>query len=225
MPDEKAERPNSKRPHLDLRSQGVKTSKVSDETAGLPLDAMPGAKCITFDTLLEMPEVPETGLYLLDTTHVPLSLPDSLKEDGCTLQEDGTLIDCKQDPVTLIVFAETFQLLHNPHPHPWSSFSWNFRWRYRGGFCRDYRAWTTAEAWGPEEGGDRPHTFIEYIETRAEIGGHRSNNHCFDCAREDSYMRWDIGCFWPAHGGGSGFHYAHWADRETGFSATRTWSW
>lgn len=104
-------------------------------------------------------------------------------------------------------------------------FSWSFRWKYSGGFCRDYRAWTTAEVWGPEQEGYRPHTRIEYIETRAEFNWRQHRNSCFDCDREDSYVRRSFGCFWPAIAGARGFHYAHWADTDTGFSATRTWSW
>lgn len=47
-------------------------------------------------------------------------------------------------------------------PFVWTCFCWSWQWKYRGGFCRDYGAWTNAYASGPGAGGGcggaLPHT-------------------------------------------------------------------
>jgi hypothetical protein len=194
-----------------------------------------------------MRDIPETGLFFVETDFIPQGLPDQFKKEGYILREDGTLLDSTGVKIALFIESEVFQVVgidsslgaipelfkkfagifvgraKAANPYPFSFFSASRSWRYRGGFCRDYRAWTSAEAWGPLQEGARPHTRIEYIETRAELGGIRDRDSCFNCDNQNSYARWDIGCFWPAHGGTTGFHYANWKDGA--ISITRTWSW
>lgn len=233
-------------PKMELKVKGGRAVRVPDARAGHPLGKLPGAKQITFPAWAKMKQVPKTGLYLVDTGFVPPGLESQLKEKGFVLRKDGTLLDAEHQPITLFIKAEVFEVEADKvsytdpqmreifssalegealaaNPYPFSQFSWSMWWHYRGGFCRDYRAWTVAEAWGPEQSGSRPHTRIEYIETRAEIGSRRDRDSCYNCDYQSSYARWDIGCWWPAHGGASGFHYANWKDGS--FSATRTWSW
>lgn len=239
-------KPIRTQPTFDLKVRGGTAKLVPPQKAGLPLQALPGVKRISFQQWAELKTVPPSGLYLVDTSFVPMNLAQQLQKERLTLKPDGRLLDEKGEPITLFVKTEVFEVnrsssqpslsqgltkalhadkatLQAANPYPFSWFSWSMWWRYRGGFCRDYRAWTTAEAWGPEQGGARPHTRIEYIETRAQIGGRLDRDNCSNCDNESSYVRWDIGCFWPAHGGASGWHYANWKDGD--FSATRTWSW
>ncbi|MCM1981672.1 hypothetical protein [Lyngbya confervoides] len=232
-------------PKGDLKFNGGSVQIAPASRAGLALSDLPGVRQISLQRWSELQTVPETGLYLVETPFVPRTLKDQLAEMKYTLKPDGTLLDELGQRVTLFVKSEVFEvqqpaarffptlqaslplvgvpMLQAANPYPFSQFSWSMYWRYRGGFCRDYRAWTKAEAWGPIQGGYRPHTRINYIETRAEIGSRRDRDSCSNCDTESSYVRWDIGCFWPAHGGATGFHYANWQDGS--FSATRTWSW
>ena len=113
------------------------------------------------------------------------------------------------------------------NPHNFRCFS-AWPWAvYRNGFCRNYEAKTFAHSYGLDEhracSRNSPHTRIQYIETRASIGGRRDRDDCRNCDNEQSRVKWDIGCFWPAHGGASGAHYAHLTDE--GISVTRSWSW
>lgn len=112
-------------------------------------------------------------------------------------------------------------------PFPWRCGSWYFKWEYNGGFCRDYRAWSNAYAWGPGADGacanPKPLTHIEYISTYVNVSGRTDWDYHYNADQSHSYAKWDIGCFWPAHGGGSGYHYAYWRDGSAWMY--RTWSW
>lgn len=112
-------------------------------------------------------------------------------------------------------------------PFPWRCFSWSFRWEYDGGFCRDYKAWSSAYSWGPGADGfcadPKPLTRIEYISTYVNNSGRTDWDYHYNADQSHSYAKWDIGCFWPAHGSGSGYHYAYWRDGSAW--AYRTWSW
>lgn len=112
-------------------------------------------------------------------------------------------------------------------PFPWACGSWYFSWHYNGGFCRDYEAWSNAYAWGPGPGGGcsdpKPLTHIQYISTYAAIGSHTGFDYHYNADQSHAYAKWDIGCFWPAHGTASGYHYAYWQDG--GAWMYRTWSW
>ncbi len=244
---EKAPLSRLETPKTELKVEGGEAVPLRGKEAGRPLEALPGAKAITFAQWLKMDKIPETGLFLVDTDFVPYQLEEFLKKQRLTLQKDGTLIDPTGTKFALFLEMEMFKVVPKrtslirsaaaslrklspisasadpAHPYPFSMFSWYMWWRYHGGFCRDYQAGTVAEAWGPAQGGARPHTRIEYIETRVTMAGRNDRDSCFDCDYENSFVKWDIGCFWPAHGGTSGWHYANWKDG--GFSATRTWSW
>jgi hypothetical protein len=112
-------------------------------------------------------------------------------------------------------------------PFPWACGSWYFSWQYHGGFCRDYEAWSNAYSWGPGPDGacadPKPLTHIEYISTYVNNSGHTDWDYFYNADQSHSYAKWDIGCFWPAHGGGSGYHYAYWRDGSAWMY--RTWSW
>jgi hypothetical protein len=211
---------------------------------------MPGVRSVSYEQWHAMAEIPKAGLFLVDTDHIPLGLADFLKSEKLILERDGRLHDEKGQPVALFLKSETFSVkgkraeaeplkplrllfdrtlalletqVYAANPYPFASFSWRMWWRYHGGFCRDYRAGTSAEAWGPAQGGASPHTRIEYIETRVDMAGRHDRDSCRNCDQQGSSVTWDIGCFWPAHGRASGSHYANWKDGA--FSATRTWSW
>lgn len=113
------------------------------------------------------------------------------------------------------------------NPFPWACGSWYFRWEYHGGFCRDYHAWSHAYAWGPGSDGvcadPKPLTRIEYISTYAAVSGNTDWDYFYNADQSHSEAVWDIGCFWPAHVAGSGFHYAYWRDGAAWMY--RTWTW
>lgn len=97
------------------------------------------------------------------------------------------------------------------NPYPWNQFSWSYWWHYPSGFCRTVRASVTAEAWGPPgAGGARPHTRIQYIETRIDPYGRR--NSCTNCDSSRTDYRWHVGCFWPAYGHGGFTFVMFWRD-------------
>ncbi len=233
---------NFKKPTSTMKVEGGTAELLPPEKSGLPLKTLPGVKTISMEQWAELKSVPKTGLYLVDTEFVPLSLPKELEKRRYTLKKDGTLLNEEKKLITIFIKGEMFRVkpnsiseagvksiksstdrLYAAYPYPFSAISWSMWWKYRGGFCRDYRAWTTAEAWGPLQGGDRPHTKIQYMETRAQIGSKKDRDSCFNCDNESSYVRWDVGCFWPAHRRGLGYHYANWKDGN--ISATLTWSW
>lgn len=98
---------------------------------------------------------------------------------------------------------------------------------YRGGYCRNYETKTTVHAYGFDRrnrcGRSSPHTRIQSIETRASIGRLRDRDSCRNCDRESSRIKWNIGCFWPAHRRASGRNFMDMLDGRT--HVTRSWSW
>jgi len=231
-----------------LTAEGGKLITLKDSEMGLPRNALPGAKFITYAQWKDMKEIPKTGLYLVNMTSVPRELPGRLKTEGFTLKQDGTLLDASGKPVAVFTSTQYYQVQAdnkvgaNPRglrsssnsfaASPGSPYAfrcvaasgWNV---YDGGFCRDYVARTYADAYGFDERGGcsrlSPHTRIESIETRAEIRGRRDLDTCRDCINASSRARWDIGCWWPAHGGASSFHFVNLFD--LGIRFTRSWTW
>jgi hypothetical protein len=105
---------------------------------------------------------------------------------------------------------------HAASPFPFKCVTWYAKWEYDGGFCRHYRAWTGAYAWGPGITGGcsgiKPLTNIQYITAYAHAAGKTGQDYCYNCNQEHAYAHRKIGCFWPAHGKGSGYHYVYLVD-------------
>jgi hypothetical protein len=116
---------------------------------------------------------------------------------------------------------------HAASPFPFTCFSWSWKWKYRGGFCRDYRAWTHAYAWGPAAGGGcsgfKPRTNIQYIRAYARAALDVDDEYCYNCDQEHAFADHDIGCFWPAHGTGSGYHFIHMVDGTIQVVRSSSW--
>lgn len=220
-------------PAEDTQSLGAISVALKGEKAGLPLSALPGVKTMTTQELTELKEAPPSGLYLLDTDFVPQELAEELKTAGFRLHKDGTL-DSAGVKISLFVQSEVFLLRRRQQsnseqveesmnsrafPLPWAAYSYSFWWRYNGGFCRDYHAHTRAYAYGPRAGDVWPRTNIALIQTNVR----NDTDVCFNCFEEGSDWSWDIGCFWPAHGGASGSHYMYMYD--PGITIYRTWGW
>ena len=92
-------------------------------------------------------------------------------------------------------------------------------WYADNGFCRSLTADTGADAWGAVQNGARPHTRIQFIETRAWASGANTvDNQCANCDTLTSQSEASFGCFWPAYGGGT---YSY-ADLKDG---SFSWSW
>jgi hypothetical protein len=236
-----------------LRSHGVDAKKMTGKDAGKAISSLRGAKTISRNQLTAMKDIPKTGLYLLDLDHVPPGLEEDLKHNGYHLADDGTLTQ-NGKPVALFVYGETYHLgpqkaanwyektltqiamagdrifgneAQAATPFPWACWSWYWKWQYDGGFCRDYKVWTDAYAWGSGPGGTcsdpKPLTRIQYISTYASIGAYSGFNYHYDADQSHAYAEWDIGCFWPAHGTGSGYHYAYWRDGSSWVYRTYSW--
>jgi hypothetical protein len=229
-----------------LKSSGATIVKLKPGSMGLPKDKLPGAKFISFSEWEKMKNIPKTGLFLVDTQSIPPELPAQLKEEGYELSKDGKLTTKDKKPVAIFIKPDYFSvapskdeksatgLLNNlfnnayaGNPYPFRCFSvspWSI---YHGGFCRDYQAKTTAHAYGVDRSNNcsssSPHTRIEYIETRASIGGRSDRDSCRNCDQESSSVEWDIGCWWPAHGRASGRHFLNMKDG--GIELTREFSW
>jgi hypothetical protein len=206
------------------------TSRILDgELAGESLDLYPQIKSITSEEWKEFDEIPGTGLYLVDTDYVPYNLDEQLEDSGVILNLDGTVVDYEGEPVTLFLYNQTIQVTASDSttkgdPYVFDYYSWSMRWKYDGGYCRHFYAYTDAYAWGPELGGGRPRTKIEYIYTYARISGHASDSdYCYYCDEEHSKAHWKIGCGWPAFGAPCGYNYAYW--RDGSITGTHDWSW
>lgn len=117
---------------------------------------------------------------------------------------------------------------HAASPFPFTCFSWYWRWKYNGGFCRDYRAWTDAYSWGPGPGGGcsgpLPHTNITYIRAYARAAGDVDDKYCYNCDQRHASAKYKIGCFWPAHGNGSGYHFIHMVDGTIQVVRSHSWA-
>lgn len=242
VPQEPCDCGDPKVPTLTNDVQGAAATRLKGTDAGLPLDSLPGVKCLTTQELLKMEEPPKTGLFLIDTDFVPQELSKELKEAGYTLHPDGTL-DSAEVQIALYVQTAVYKLdrladpsdeqpsesLQTPQvtsrafPQPWAGYSYSFWWKYNGGFCRSYEAQTRAYAYGPPTGGFWPYTNVQWMQTYAAVGGSGDSDHCANCFSEHSKDDWNIGCFWPAHGGASGYHYMYIYD--SGASAFTNWSW
>ena len=222
----------------EVKFEGARPVELKGKAAGLSLSALPGARYVSSEDLHKEKTPIKSGLLLLDMDFVPHELPKNLAEEGYTLLKNGKMRDAKGNPVLMILRAQVFALYDEKqgaltldqgqkkswldvlvptakagNPYPLRCATWAWRRTYNGGFCRSITARTSADAWGPDEAGgcgpNRPHTRIDYIETRAEIGSLRDRDSCTNCDSELSRRTWNIGCFWPAFGGGSTFHYAH----------------
>jgi len=138
-------------------------------------------------------------------------------------EEAGSALGQLADAAMSLVIGEA----KAASPFPWRCGSWYFKWEYNGGFCRDYRAWSDAYAWGAGPDGacanPKPLTNVQYISTYVSLAGGNDWDYHYNANQSHSYRKWDIGCFWPAHGGASGYHYAYWRDGSAWMY--RTWSW
>lgn len=230
-----------KYPGFTNEVQGAVAEPLTGEAAGLPLNALPGVQTINYEEWLNMKDVPETGLFLVNTDFVPQELPEELRNAGYTLQENGTL-DSSGVKITLFVQSQVFKLRDTTQtqnnefegipkdtitarafPQPWAYYSYSFWWKYDGGFCRSYRGESKAYAYGPEVDGFRPYTNIQWIQTHVRAAGKSDTDVCANCHTLTSYAKDNIGCFWPAHGTGGGNHYIYMFD--SGVSIFVDWGW
>jgi hypothetical protein len=205
------------------------TYEILDGTdAGFALEKFPQIKSMSIKDFMALEEIPETGLFLVDTNYVPFDLDAQLEESGVMLNPDGTLVNEDGELATLFIRNEVMKVLADDGaskgtPYVFDNYSWSMRWKYDGGFCRDYYSYTDAYAWGPELGGGRPRTRIEYIYTYASIGSITDSDHCYTCDEEHSRAHWDVGCGWPAHVKPCGYQYAYW--RDGSLTGVHSWSW
>jgi hypothetical protein len=242
--------PLAPRPTTTLEVTGATVMKLPDENAGLPIATLPGVKLITYEDWSKMPEVPNTGLFLVETRFVPQGLPSHLEKEGLTLHENGDLLDGNKNRVTLFVNSEIYSVVptvaavkYGPEsreilasalsgdslaladPFPFNHLSWSLYMRYDGGFCRGYHAYIIAESFGPGSPSLRPHTRIQYMETRVaiDLGGTSDRDSGSNVDFMQSNADREIGCWWPAHGQSTGSYFANWKDGR--IDIRKAWSW
>ncbi|MFQ5854615.1 MAG: hypothetical protein ACE5LU_03075 [Anaerolineae bacterium] len=161
---------------------GPRPKRMTGERAGLPTNALPGARFISIEEAREMAvaEQRRGGLYLVDIDFVPRELPEALKAKGLTLGRDGALLDRNEEPVVAFITSEVYLMdpdyeersqasplsllvdgivdafvpvAEAAYPFPWACYSFTPSAWYHGGFHRWYEADTWVAAYGPDGGG------------------------------------------------------------------------
>ncbi|MBP1697918.1 MAG: hypothetical protein H6Q41_3106 [Deltaproteobacteria bacterium] len=240
-----------KKTSVDLRdwpkdsASGAIVKQLSGLKAGLPPESLPGAQFISLKDAKRMDtKERKTGLFLVDVDFVPRELPEALRSFKYTLRKDGTLLDANEEPILALVTSEVYLIqkkrtenlfnlitpeAYAANPFPWQCYSFTPWAVYHSGFHRWYDARTWADTYGPDGAGGcstgSPHTRIDYIYTRAAVGGWGDSDHCFNCESEYSRDTWDVGYFWPAHGVPVTTHHAVYADENFSFSRTSHLTW
>jgi hypothetical protein len=181
-----------------------------------------------------------SGLYILDSDFIPEQLPEILSRAHLTLRPDGSLVNAQGGKATMVLWHKLVQYTAkrasladhekswslfpsvyaaSPYPLSWVS-AWG-NWYADNGFCRSVTATTGADSWGPVQNGARPHTRIQFIETRAWSNGTSTIDHqCSNCDTLTSQAQASYGCWWPAYG----FGVDGYADLKDG-SFSWSWSW
>jgi hypothetical protein len=233
-----------KAPKVTATTTGGTIIRLTGAKAGLPASTMPGVRLLStkeFFAKYPTPDKAPSGLFLLDTGYVPHRLASLLKADSLTLKADGTLVDAKGTPVTVVMnhnvgvvtvgkktgLLERLGVVASAHasnPYPLETVDWWWLFRSNSGFCRTLRVETGGGSWGPADArGARAHTRIEYIETRARFGSRGDHDSCRNCDTLRSIDTEFIGCFWPASGLGHGEHFVNF--KEGGWAHTWSHSW
>lgn len=224
---------------------GAVVKRLSGLKAGLPTESLPGVQFVSFEDAKRMDtKVLKTGLFLVGIDFVPRELTEALKSFKYTLRKDGTLLDANEEPILALVTSEVYLIqkkrtdrlssliiseAHAANPFPWRCYSFSPWAVYHSGFHRWYDARTWAGTYGADSAGGcsggSPHTRIDYIFTRAAVGGWGDSDHCFNCESEYSRDTWDVGYWWPAHGIPVTTHHAVYADGNFSFSRTSHLTW
>lgn len=225
--------------------EGAAVKRLSGQEAGLTKEILPGVRFISFEKAKQMnTKEQNTGLFLVGIDFVPRELPEALKSLKYTLRKDGTLLDSNEEPILAMITSEVYLIqekrmgklldvfvseAHAASPFPWRCYSFTPWAIYHSGFHRWYEAKTWADTYGADSSGGcssgSPHTKVDYIYTRAAVGGGGDSDHCFNCENEYSRDTWDVGYWWPAHGIPVTAHRAVYADGNFSFSRTAYLTW
>lgn len=224
---------------------GASVKRLEGNKAGLPRDSLPGVQFISLTDAKRMDTLEhKSGLFLVDLDFIPRDLTDALKAFKFILLKDGTLLNANHEPILAMVTSEVYLIersrtdklaslfipeAYAANPFPWRCYSFTPWAVYHGGFHRWYDARTWSGAYGADSSGGcsggSPHTRIDYLYTRAAVGGWGDSDHCFNCETEYSRDTWDVGYFWPAHGIPVTTHHAVYADGGFSFSRTAHLTW
>ena len=224
---------------------GATVRRLSGVKAGLAPSSLPGVKFISSEEAKSFNAAEQkTGLFLVGIDFVPRELSAALKAFRYTLHRDGTLLDANGEPILAMVTSEVYLVekkrmgslssffiseANAANPFPWRCYSFTPWAVYHGGFHRWYDARTWADTYGADSSGGcssgSPHTRVDYIYTRAAVGGWGDSDHCFNCESEYSRDTWDVGYWWPAHGIPVTTHHAVYADGNFSFSRTSHLTW
>ena len=240
---------------LQMGVRGDVGRKLSGAEAGLPLSAVPGAKRISSAEWARMRKIPKTGLFIVDADYVPGNLAESLKEEGYSMDANGKITDREGHSKAIFVLPQTYELKPGRqgwleqlrkhagnaivgeakagNPYHFACYSASAWLVYDEGFCRHWDLKTKGWAYGPKAGGGCgwpvPATNISSIQVWAWIHGASFRDaSCANCSSKGVTATWDIGCFWPAHGGASFENYANLRDNDPAHGNPRAdayWVW
>ena len=172
-------------------------------------------------------KVPKTGLYLVDTKFVPVSLREQLEKRRYTLKRDGTLLNEEKRPITAFIKGEMYRVkpkniseagvksiksstgkLQAQISIQWSHTSWS-TWRVYVWWpvCKTYAS-TFARAYtGSLSNGSLRFLPIDEIRTHVRVNNRQDNDRCFRCFSEFSSIWGNRRCGARKN---HGYHEASW---------------
>jgi hypothetical protein len=193
-------------PVTGLVVKGGTAEVLTGLDAGLPPEAYPQITCLTMEEyqgMKERNEIPDTGLFLVDTDYVPENIEALLEDASLTLCSDGTLINAEGQLATLVMNMNTYKMTPDDAQTKASPYPWE-RWRtsyndyfYYDGVKKYFKAYI--KAWSESKvNGNWISTRIEYMETEVDLGNAGSDSdHCYNCDYETSSKRTFIGYLIP----------------------------
>ncbi len=240
---------------LQMGVRGNVGRRLSGKEAGLPFSDFPGVKRLSSAQWARMKQIPKTGIFVVDADYVPGDFRDALKEEGYSLDGKGVLTDREGKQKAIFILPQTYELKGQRQgwleqlqkyagdtvigdakagsPYQFACYSAQAWLVYDEGFCRHWDLKTRGNAYGPKAGGGCgwpvPTTNISSIQVWAWIhGASFRNSSCSNCSTKSVTATWDIGCFWPAHGGASFENYANLQDNDPAHGNPRAdayWVW
>jgi hypothetical protein len=235
----------------DRAANGVNVRRVTGAALGLPRSTFPYARFTTSEAVKRIDFARQgTGLFVVDTDHVPADLPGLMKSKELSSKPDGSLVDAIGEPAALLIQSETYAVqvagqvrtswlgrmmdefvtpAQAARPFPFRCLTFSTWALYHSGFHRWYEAGTDVAAFGANASGtcglNTPRTRIDYLQARTAVQGPGTENFCLACLTTGAYDQWDVGYGWPAHGVPTTTHSGLWADGSRSFTRTATRSW
>ena len=141
---------------LEETSAESVSTHITGIDAGYSLETMPNVKLISSTELTEKRGMLESGLYLVDIDYIPISLKDTMEEEGLTLNEDGSLKDEEGDDIIYIVKNSVADISEPTNSKtivnlPWVRIDYTFSAKLKRGFKSYYSCTTKATTYSPQK--------------------------------------------------------------------------